>query len=123
MGHFSIFPKVQDHKTRAEAERYEKQQEVWRETKLKLHEQQLALKKRQQELEQLAQQELKLREQESKKDPVVMPFQKLEKSEDLEKARRRSEALRNEIELSLLEKQRLELEMAITEKQQNRTQE
>nr|WP_305907506.1 hypothetical protein [Methylomarinum sp. Ch1-1]MDP4520266.1 hypothetical protein [Methylomarinum sp. Ch1-1] len=48
-----------------------------------------------------------------------MPFQKLEKFEDGDKMKRKSEALRNEIELSLLEKQRLELEMAIKEAQKN----
>lgn len=114
--------RVQDHKTRAEVERYEKQQAAWRETKLKLHEQQLALKKRQKELEEKAEEELKLREREAKKEHVVMPFQKLEKFEDAEKVKRRSEALRNEIQLSLLEKQRLDLEMAITEMQKNQGQ-
>ncbi len=115
--------KVQDSKTKAEVERYEKQQEAWREAKLKLHEQHLALKKRQQQLEEEAEQEMKQRELDARKNHIVMPFQKLEKFEDTEKVKRRSEALRTEIELSLLEKQRLDLEMAITEMQKNKTQE
>ncbi|WP_036300309.1 coiled-coil domain-containing protein [Methylomarinum vadi] len=114
---------IQDKKTRIEVERYEKQQAAWRAAKLKLHEQQLALKKRQQQLEQEAEQELKQQELDAKKQHVVMPFQKLEKFEDGEKVKRRSETLRNEIELSLLEKQRLELEMAITEMQKKTFQE
>ncbi len=111
---------IHDSKTRAEIERYEKQQETWRQAKLRIHEQQLALKKRQKELEYEAEQEYKRKQQETKKNQIVMPFQKLEKFEDAEKVKRKSEALRNEIELSLLEKQRLDLEMAIKEAQKNR---
>jgi hypothetical protein len=105
-------------KTLAEVSRYEKQQETWREAKLRIHEQQLELKKRQKILETEAEEELTRQEQKIQQNPIVMPFQKLEKFEDRDKARRKSEALRNEIELNLLEKQRLDLEMAINAAQQ-----
>lgn len=110
---------VQYNKTQLDVENYEKQQEAWRDAKLRIHKQQLALKKRQKELESQAEEEYK-RKGEEDSNPIVMPFQKLDKSEAAEKARRRSAALRNEIELSVLEKQRLELDEAIKAAEQNR---
>lgn len=110
---------IQYNKTQIEVDSYEKQQEAWRNAKLRIHEQQLELKKRQKQLESEAEQEYKQNAL-NEINHVVMPFQKLDKSDAAEKARRRSAALRNEIELSVLEKQRLELEEAIKSAEQNR---
>lgn len=110
---------LHESKVRAEVERYEQQQKIWQEAKLRIYEQQLILEKRQKLLEKEVESEFQAYENERKKNPVVMPFQKLEKSDSSEKMRRRTTELRNEIELSLLEKQRLELDMAIQEFQKN----
>ncbi len=115
----SFQTQIHQSKTQAEIERYETQQETWRQAKLRIHEQQLALKKRQKQLEAEAEEAFKQCQKEEKEKYLVMPFQKLDKFDDEGNPRKKSEALRNEIELAVLEKQRLDLEMAIKEAQQN----
>ena len=110
---------VHQNKTQAEIERYEQQQETWRDAKLRIHEQQIALKQRQIQLESEAEEEFKQRQQKEKEQYLAMPYQKLEKREDRIKAQKKAEALRHEIQLAVLEKQRLDLELAIKEAQQN----
>ncbi len=112
-----IQTKLHEDKTQAEIERYEKQQETWREAKLRIHQQQLALKHKQKVLELEAEQEfLRMQEKEKAKN-LNLPFRILEKDEDVFKSRMKSAELRKEIQLSVLEKQRLELEAAIKEAQ------
>lgn len=109
--------KIQEEKTQNEIERYEKQQKAWQDAKLRIHQQQLELKKRQKQLEDDLEDELNKLEQEDKEQTLVMPFQKLRKFEEVTRREKKSATLRNEIELTLLEKQRLELEQAINEVQ------
>ncbi len=117
--------KVQDEKTQAEIERYERQQKAWQEAKMRIHQQQLDLTKRQKQLEDDLEAELTRIEKETKKQQeLTLPFQKLKTFEEMTDRSpkiRKSDRLRQEIELSLLERQRLELEQAINEAHSNST--
>ncbi len=115
--------KIQDEKTQAEIQRYEKQQKAWQEARLRNHQQQMELKKRQKLLEDNLEEELlKLEREAREENGLVLPFQKLKSFEEMTDRSKikKSESLRHEIELSMLERQRLELEQAIHDAQ-NRT--
>ncbi|WP_198246431.1 hypothetical protein [methane-oxidizing endosymbiont of Gigantopelta aegis] len=80
-----------------------------------MHQKQLLLKQKEKEIEAEVEAEFKRLQKEEQEKHLVMPFQKLDKfiGEDLSK--QRTEALKTEAKLAVLEKQRLELELAIEE--------
>ncbi len=110
---------LHEKKTQAEIERYEKQQETWREAKLRIRKQQLAVEKKQKQLEEEAVEYFKKQQIEEQQKYPVMPFQKIEKFIGEDRSQDKAEMMRNEIELAVLEKQRLELELAIQEAKKN----
>ncbi len=102
-------------KAQADSERYEKQQKIWREAKLRVHQQQIMLKQREKEIEAAVEAEYKrLRQLEQEKQDLIY-FQEPDEffAEDL--SRQRTEVLTKEARLAILEKQRLDLERAIEE--------
>ena len=110
---------LHDKKVQAEIARYEKQQETWREARLRVHQKQLLLKQKEKEIEAEVEAEFKRLQKEEQDKHLVMPFQKIDKfiGEDLSK--QRTEALKTEAKLAVLEKQRLELELEIEEAKKN----
>ncbi len=111
---------LHEKKVQAEIERYEKQQQTWREAKLRVHQEQLMLKQREKEIEAEVEEEFRRLQKLEQEKHIVMPFQKLDKfiGEDL--SRQRTEALKEEAKLAVLEKQRLELDLAIEEAKKNK---
>ncbi len=111
---------LHEKKVQADIQRYEKQQETWREAKLRVHQEQLMLKQREKEIEAEVEAEFRRLQKFEQEKHIVMPFQKLDKfiGEDLSK--QRTEALKEEAKLAVLEKQRLALELAIEEVKKKR---
>lgn len=98
--------KLKEKELEADIAKYEHQQARWREAKDKIHAQQLALEQRQKQLEfETDVENQKRREQ-----------QRLEMQQENYNKRKESDLyLRNEIELLALEKQRLDLQLAVKE--------
>jgi len=96
--------KLKEKELEADIAKYENQQARWREAKDKIHAQQIAFEQRQKQLEfDTDVENQKRREQ-----------QRLEMQQESYKKRKESDVyLRREIELLALEKQRLELQLAI----------
>jgi len=96
--------KLKEKELEADIAKYENQQARWREAKDKIHAQQIAFEQRQKQLEFDSDVENQKRREQ----------QRLEMQQESYKKRKESDVyLRREIELLALEKQRLELQLAI----------
>ncbi len=106
---------LHEKKVQADIERYEKQQENWRNARLRVHQEQLSLKQQEKAIEAEVEAELKRLQKREQENQIAMPFHELEKFVTDDLSKQRTEALKAEARLAVLEKQRLAVELAIEE--------